>query len=866
MQNCAGNLGAERSRMIRKRRRQIAIILFLELLLLFMMPLSRPAYAQERNDEQVLVLNSYHQGMRWTDEETDGIISTIREAGNNVSYYVEYMDWKNYASELNWNKLYDYYKYKYKEKQLDLIITTDDAALKFALQYRKEIFSDAPIVFCGVNEEGIGTITQGYDRVTGVIEEVNPTQTLKFALSINSQINKVYVIYDNSESGLSTGHMAIASIKAFDPNLEVISWNQLSFDTLIERAGHVKNDGIILFCTYYSDVNRNIVAIDYATREVSKVSKVPVYDLFDFGLNQGIVGGTLLSGRLQGENAAKIAIRILEGEDPDSISVQNPNCTRTVFDYNQLKRFHISLKQLPKDSIVINRPFSFFETYKTLVISVAAAFCLLLAFVFTLIFYVRKLRIMKHTLSEKNEELTQLNEELIASDEEMKEQYEEIILINERMKKSDEKLAYLAYYDSMTGLPNKLSLYKAAKKIFVSERGPSALLFIDIDNFKYVNDTLGHAFGDKLIMKVGKKLAGLMQDNCSLYRLSGDEFVIIMEHIEAAEQVEKFAVLLLSGFFKDFNYQGNLHISLSIGIALYPDHGSDLEELLKHADIAMYRAKEAGKKGYVLYSNEMNEAFTEKVLIEKYLRKALDNNEFELYYQPQLDLKNNRITGLEALLRWNSPDLGQVPTLKLVSAAEDTHFIIPLGDWVLHNACIFIKKLEAMGHSELGISVNISILQLLQDDFVDKLMNIIHEYHINPEHLELEITESILVESFDRIKVKLQRLRDNHVGIALDDFGKGYSSLSYLKQLPITTMKIDKSFIDYISDQNEDDFVRNIISIGKELGMCVIAEGVEEKHQLDYLMKNSCDKIQGFYFCKPKTEAGIIQILEQASN
>jgi EAL domain-containing protein (putative c-di-GMP-specific phosphodiesterase class I) len=258
----------------------------------------------------------------------------------------------------------------------------------------------------------------------------------------------------------------------------------------------------------------------------------------------------------------------------------------------------------------------------------------------------------------------------------------------------------------------------------------------------------------------------------------------------------------------------------------------------------------------------MNEAFTEKVSIEKYMKKALDLNEFELYYQPQLDLKTNRITGLEALLRWNSPDLGPVPTLKFISVAEDTHFIIPLGDWVLQNACIFIKKLEEMGYLELGVSVNISILQLLQDDFIDKVMNIIHSYQINPELLELEITESILVESFERIKAKLQKLRDHHVRIALDDFGKGYSSLSYLKQLPITTMKIDKSFIDYISDQNEDDFVRNIISMGKDLGMSVIAEGVEVKHQLDYLMKNDCDKIQGFYFCKPKTEDGIIQMIK----
>ncbi len=851
--------------MRKKRRNLFNIIFFVGSLLYFLMHMTPSAFAQEHHDSQVLVLNSYHQGMIWSEEETDGIIGKIREAGKNVSFYVEYMDWKNYASDHNWSMLYDYYKFKYSEKKLDLILATDDAALKFALRYRLELFSNAPIVFCGVNKEGVQTITKGFDRVTGIIEEVDPTKTLEFAFSLNPQIKKINIVYDNSESGKSTGRIVTEAIHAFDPMLEVEDWNTLSFEEVTERAGQVKEDEVILLCTYYSDIKNNIVAMDYATREICKASNFPVYGLFDFGLNQGIVGGTLLSGRLQGENAAELAIRILEGEDPNSIPIQSPDCTRTIFDYNQLMRFDINLKQLPKDSTIINKPFSFYETYKPLVLSVVAVFCLLISFTCLLIFYIRKLRKMKHELSENNEELTQLNEELVATDEELVRRYEEIISVNERIKASDEKLTYLAYHDSLTGLPNKLSLYKSAMDVFQPEVGTSALLFVDIDNFKYVNDTLGHVFGDKLIIDVSNTLSDLLYENCSLYRLSGDEFIIIYERIEDVKLAEQFARHLLSGFFKDFEYQSNLHVSLSIGIALYPQHGTDLDELLKYADIAMYKVKESGKKGYVVYNKEMNEAFVERVSIEKYLKKALDNHEFELHYQPQLDLKSNRITGLEALLRWNSPDLGRVSVLKLINVAEDTHFIIPLGDWVLRNACIFLRKLEELGYTGMGISVNISILQLLQEDFVDEVMNLIQSYQIRPELLELEITESILVESFDRIKTKLEQLRELRVRIALDDFGKGYSSLSYLKQLPITTMKIDKSFIDHISEQSEDDYVRNIIALGKNLGMDVIAEGVEEKHQLDYLVRSDCDKIQGYWFSKPKTEEDIIRMLGEAS-
>ncbi len=847
--------------MLKKRVKQIITALLMELLLFLFLPCVQPAYGQEHTEKQILILNSYHQGLVWTEEETNGVMDKIRGTGKNRSFFVEYMDWKNYNSEINWNNLYNYYKYKYADKKIDLIITTDDTALRFALRYRKEMFSNAPVVFCGVNKEGIQTITEGYDRVTGVIEEVDPTETVLFAKKINPFLKNIYLIYDNSESGLSTGKIATAMIKASQPDINIIPWNDLSFETVKKYAGQLKNDSMILFGSYFSDVDKNVIAMDYATREVSKASSVPVYSLYDFSLNEGIIGGTMLSGRLQGEYAAELAIRILDGEDPNTIPILKSNSYRSVFDYNQLKRHRIPLKLLPPGSSVINKPFSFYETYKTLVLSVAAAFILLFVFVNVLLIYVRRLRKMRRALSENNEELTQLNEELIASDEEMKQQYDEIISINEKIKLSEEKLVYLAYHDSMTGLPNKLSLYEDAKKLLTSDNKTMALLFIDIDNFKYVNDTLGHAFGDKLIVEVSERLIDFLPENCSLYRLSGDEFIIILDCIDDVRRAEEYAAFLLSGFFKDFDYQSNLRISLSIGIAMYPEHGTDLEELLKYADIAMYLAKDAGKKGYVVYNSKMNEAFTERVSIEKYLKKALDNKEFELYYQPQLDLKTNRITGFEALLRWNSPELGQVPTMKFISVAEDTHFIIPLGDWVLQNACIFLKRLEELGYRDLGVSVNISILQLLQEDFVDKVLDMIDTYRIKPECLELEVTESILVESFERIKAKLQKLRDCHVRIALDDFGKGYSSLSYLKQLPITTMKIDKSFIDFISEQNEDDFVRNIISLGKDLGMCVIAEGVEVKHQLDYLLKNECDKIQGFLFCKPKTESDIILMI-----
>ncbi len=833
-------------------------------ILFFILLISPDTYASEnKHNQNVLILNSYHQGFSWTREQTEGIIDMLQESGHNFSFRVEYMDWKNYNTADNINYLVDYYHYKYHNELIDIIITTDDVALEFALKYRTKLFSDAPVVFSGVNMEGVQRITKGYDRVTGVVEVINPMQTLKIAKKINPSLKNIYLLNDNSESGLSTSHIMTNTINEYDPSLSVVSWNNLPFEEAVRKAGELDDQSIIMIGTYFRDINDKLYDNSYVTMEICENSNVPVYQIYDFGIDYGIVGGTMLSGRIQGEKAAEIAFRILGGEDPNQIQITIPVSTRTIFDYNQLIRFDIPLDLLPEDSEIVNKPFSFYETYETLVNSVIIAFVILLIFVSILLFYIKMIQKMKRSLQESNEELSELYEELNASDEEIKQQYEEMIKINEKITQSEEKLANLAYYDSLTGVMNKLSLYEKSH-INATEDGREALLFIDIDNFKYVNDTLGHAFGDKLIVKVCERLMALLKNDCSLYRLSGDEFVIIMNRIKEREQAEEYASFILGNFKKDFDSLGsNLHISLSIGIAICPDHGRNIEQLLKYADIAMYKAKEAGRKSYMVYDQQMNEVFTERIMIEKHLQGALDEKEFELYYQPQLDIATKKISGFEALLRWNSPVLGKVSPLKFIKVAEDTHFIIPLGTWVLQRACEFLKKLENSGYQGLTVSVNISILQLLQEDFLDIVEEALRINDIKPEYLELEITETILMESFDRIISRLKRLRDKQIRIALDDFGKGYSSLSYLKQLPITTMKVDKSFIDNITNDNKDDLIGHIISLGKNMGMSVIAEGVEEQCQLDYLTIHECDMIQGYLFSKPLPEEEIMNMLQE---
>ncbi|HEX3028033.1 MAG TPA: EAL domain-containing protein [Clostridia bacterium] len=433
------------------------------------------------------------------------------------------------------------------------------------------------------------------------------------------------------------------------------------------------------------------------------------------------------------------------------------------------------------------------------------------------------------------------------------------------LKEYEHKLRHLAYNDHLTGLLNRTSLNERLNTLISENKHKSfVLLFVDVDNFKYINDTIGHSFGDMLLVKISNRLAMHQSTDITVYRIGGDEFLILAEGYEKKDEIEKLAVTILKDFKASLEIENSrLFVSVSIGISCYPEHGKNMDMLLKNADIALYKAKESGRNRIVFYNEAMNEGVSERLFIEMHLRTALENGEFELYYQPQLDMETNKISGFEALLRWKNPVLGFVPPNKFIGIAEENRLILPIGDWVLQNACIFLKKLSEKGFNNIGISINVSIHQLLQDDFADNVIEIIKSNGLDPRQIELEITESILMESYEVIAGKLKLLRARGLRIALDDFGKGYSSLTYLKQLPITTLKIDKSFIDTISGSKKDKSLTDlIVRIGRSMELCVVAEGVETAEQAEYLYKHKCSRIQGYLFSKPVSEGDVFHNIE----
>ncbi|MDR3563712.1 MAG: EAL domain-containing protein [Negativicutes bacterium] len=431
-------------------------------------------------------------------------------------------------------------------------------------------------------------------------------------------------------------------------------------------------------------------------------------------------------------------------------------------------------------------------------------------------------------------------------------------------KQTQEKIKFLAYHDDLTGLANRTALNDRAAKATraAGDDCRGAIFFVDLDNFKNINDLYGHYFGDQILVQVAIRLAALENGRCFVGRSGGDEFIVLQENIRDRAEAEKFAAAMLERFEETLNFEGKaIHLTVSVGATLWPDDGATVDELFKHADMALHNAKSQGKNCYVFYNKEIDEQARNKMLMQSRLRSALDDNEFRLCYQPQIRVSDGRITGFEALLRWHSKDYGLVMPLDFIPLAEEAGLIVPIGRWVLKTACELVASLLQEGYDDLKFSVNLSVVEL-QRDFVEMVGKTVAEAGIKPANLALEITESVLMESIESKIASLAQVRSSGVSIFLDDFGTGYSSLSYLQDLPIDVVKIDKSFIDHMDDDRaEGNLTGAIIALAHEIGLKTVAEGVETEGQMEKLRQCGCDMVQGYLFSRPVPEDQVRRLL-----
>lgn len=433
-------------------------------------------------------------------------------------------------------------------------------------------------------------------------------------------------------------------------------------------------------------------------------------------------------------------------------------------------------------------------------------------------------------------------------------------------EKTQEQIKYIAYHDTLTGLPNRNLLNELlVHSITLAERNNKcmAVLFLDIDGFKMINDSKGHGMGDQILQEVAERLLKTLRKSDVIARHGGDEFIVIIEELDNCSGVELIANKIVNCFQEPFHLENqDYFLTTSVGVAVYPADGQTPDMLIKNADIAMYKAKENGKNQYLFCTPVMKDVANETMELSTNLYRAIEKNELELYYQPQLSCHNNQIMGVEALIRWRHPVMGLISPAKFIPIAEKTGLILPIGEWVLRTACQQNKKWQEQGLPKIRMGVNLSLRQFHNNDLLNLVEAVLKETKLAPQYLELEITETIAMKEKSYIINTLNAFRQIGVSIAIDDFGTEYSSLSYLKHLPVDRLKVAMQFIRGIGiDHKDEALAKGIIVLAKSIGMNVIAEGVETKEQLEFLKNHNCDEIQGYYFFKPLAEAEMTKLL-----
>ena len=939
---------------------------------------TQPALAEPPADQppSILILNSYNRGLPWTDEQTDGIIAALRSSGLDPTFYVEYIDWKNHPTPENLRLTYELLKAKYGQTKIDLIMATDDIAVSFAFEHRREIFSNAPVVFSGVYPEAVDKLAANEFNYTGVYEQPDVEGTIRLMASLNPNLKYIYLLFDNTESGAVSWVPVERAAPKIKPGLSVVTMNYLTRDMIASVLRTLPDDAAVLVTTYSRDTVGNVMELERYVKFFAENSRAPVYILYDFETGYGAVGGSVLSGRRQGNEAANLAIKILRGERASYSLPVDPKDSMTVIDYRQLQKYNLPLDTVPAGAVFVNRPQPFYEQHKQVIGVAVIVIAIMAAYIVVLSSSVRRRLEAESNLKKSNEELGSLYEEILASQEELQAQYESLeaaqhalrdseeryklsvagandglwdwdfdhkqVYLSERCtemlglsgaqvrgledlfaktvpsgerrkvlsalrshllgktpyfsyehrvhtqwglkwvltrgkallgtdgrpvrmagsitdiserKAAEELVAHLAYHDSLTGIANRAALNRELSAVLTqtaTEGRWGAMIFIDLDNFKGINDTFGHSAGDRMLVIVSQLLRSLDDGRHFVARVGGDEFIVLVEGFADRSEVAVYADKLQTAFADPMVVDGkNFYVTVSIGLTVYPEDGATAEELFKNADLAMYKAKELGKNRYVFFDRTMDESVRQKMMVERDLREAVSRGELSLWYQPVVDLASRRVRGLEALLRWQRDGVMVMPG-EFIKVAEESGLIVPIGDWVFRTACAYIAGLHRQGRTDIVLSVNLSVVQLIRGDFVKWVKETIAATGVVPTAIAFEITESVLMESFETNVEKLNEVRQLGVQIYLDDFGTGYSSLKYLRQLPVDIIKIDKSFADDLNATlGEREIIGSIIDLAHRARRKVVAEGIETEYQLAKLAKFKCDFVQGYYFSRP---------------
>lgn len=826
-------------------KRKIAIIVTL-----FIYCLNLGIFAEEMNlsDKRVLFINSYNPSFSTFYQQIEGIETVLDTEG--ILLDVEFMDSKRLFTDENMNNFYQSLKYKLKTlAAYDAVIVSDDNGLDFVMDHEDDLFKGIPIVFMGINDAEKALAVSKKPFVTGVVEAISLKETIDIAYHIQPKARRIVAIVDGTTSGRGDYELYLSLQGAYkDMTFDTIDLSKMTFDTYKSRLEQVTDRDILILLSAFSDKKGNRVEFDEIVETLNTYAKVPVYHPYLHGIGEGLLGGKVISHKEQGKVAAGMVLQILNGTKVSEVLpiVESPNVY--TFDYHVMTKYGFKLNDVPKNSVLINYTEPLWIKYLFYIILAISIIAFQVVLIVYLIITIRKRKLSEKKLLENKQSLVIANDDLSATYEELYASYEEVEFQNEQIQQ-------LINIDALTGLDNRYAISNKIDQLIgrceVSEK--IAIMFLDVDNFKDINDMFGHDVGDEVIKITGQRLKSLLSEEIFIGRFGGDEFLIVYKDYDGDKELEKLINRVREAFSSQIFINGRkFYLTVSIGIVEYPKHGRSQKELIKRADISLYKAKFSGKDNYVVYNEAFNEGLEYSLKIQHLIKEAYMDNYFTLNYQPIIDAKTEKLVGFESLIRWYNEDLGQVSPYELITNAEEMGLIVDIGHWVMKEAFNFTATCNMNRQKPLYVSVNVSALQLKYHGFVEDVKFLLDQTGLDPSLIILETTETAFIDCMDVAAETLVQLKELGVGLALDDFGTGYSSLNYLKNLPVNILKIDRTFVNNMGDDSFAQLlIELIVQLAKSKNLKVIAEGVEEESQLKILNALGCHYIQGYYYSKP---------------
>lgn len=842
------------------QRSSVSYLVVLGVLLSLVMVFGNQPVAHAKQHKNVLYISSYNGNFESVPMQIAGIQSVLEP--EEIHLDMEYMDTKRFATKENELLFYDMLKYKMSHlPAYDAIIVGDDAALQFAMDHQKQLFDGVPIVFLGVNNFDRAYVASENSYITGIIEETSLRDNIAIARSINPKATKVVAIVDNTMTGLGDREQFYRAEHEF-PELQFDDINaaEYTFDEVGDLVETIGNDTILLYLSMYTDKNGENLTITDASKLLSRHAKVPIYRAEVGGVGIGVFGGKMVNYKESGKIAAQMVLDCFHGTPIESIKTIMTSPNYYVFDYKLIQKFKIDKSLIPDNATYVNKETNIFEENKDLFLSAMLIMALLIVFSVILFIDNIKRRMMEKALKKSNEQLSETYEDLCATEEELRAQYQTIQEHAEKIEDLYIENEFLAQHDYLTNLPNRMNFMNKLKKE-IEMNNPGAILLIDLDNFKNINDTLGHTYGDVVLKEVADRLMSISDDKIYVSRFGGDEFLILIANETSKEKIKKYIALIKNKFDIPFTLMSKEnYIQFSIGVSRFPYDCLEVNQLVMYADTAMYKAKTLGKNNYIFYADEMLEELRDKSEIEGILRHAIKEEGFMLMYQPQVDVQTGEIDSFEALLRLKYHN---IPPDKFIEVAEDTGLIMEIGRWVVKEVVEQLALWKIKGMPMKTVSFNFSSKQLRDTYFLTFLENLLTKNDIDASYVEIEITESSLLASTDNILKFLNQLKKLGLKIALDDFGTGYSSINYLTYIPADKVKLDKSLSDKFLEIENFSVMDSIISLAHSLNFQITAEGIEEYHQYIRLKMGGCDYIQGYFFSKPLGVLDVEKIYEK---